>query len=230
MPSSTASPLVGARVLVVGTGKMGVATASAALAVGAKVVLSGRSAERLAGVARAVPDLSTLVADPEDARQAVDLVEQVEPDHIAVLAGAGHISAARGIADTELPEAVASFGRFWLSYNLLRAAAGRVGAGGSVTLLSGSSSNRPSEGRGFWGSLHGSIEALGRNAAYELSPLRVNTISPGGIGVVPMNRQLVDHPGRPEDIASMVLALMSNPAVTATVVDVDGGEFLGTFE
>ncbi|MEU1289215.1 SDR family oxidoreductase [Kitasatospora sp. NPDC005856] len=230
MPLSTASPLAGARVLVVGTGKMGVATAQAALAAGAKVVLSGRSAERLAAVAQSLPELSTIVADPEQAQQAVELVEQAAPDHIAALGGSGHVSSAYGIANTPLPEAMKSFGRFWLSYNLLQAAVGRVRSGGSVTLLSGSSSHRPSEGRGFWGSLHGSIEALGRNAAYELSPLRVNTISPGGIGVTPMNRQLVDHAGRPEDIASMALALMSNPAITGTLVDVDGGEFLGSFE
>ena len=44
-----------------------------------------------------------------------------------------------------------------------------------------------------------------------------------------MDRQLVPHAGQPEDVARMVLALMSNPAVTAAVVDVDGGERLGTF-
>lgn len=229
MSLQTASSLVGARVLVVGTGKMGVATARMAVDAGAKVLLSGRSADRLAAVQESVAGLSTLVADPEQPEQALDLIGQAAPQHIAVLAGAGHISSAKGIGDTEAAEAQRSFGRFWLSYHLLRAAASRDDVD-SVTLLSGSSSHRPSDGRGFWGTLHGSIEALGRNAAYELSPLRVNTISPGGIGVLPMNRQLVPHPGQPEDIASMVLSLMSNPAVTGTTVDVDGGEFLGTYE
>lgn len=225
---STVRPLTGARVLVVGTGKMGRATAELALAAGAEVTVSGRSQERLTALSEALPGVCVTVADPEQAPEAVDLVERAgPPDHIAVLAGGATVSRAYGISDTSLEEAQRSFARFWLSYNLLRAAVGRVPTGGSVTLLSGSSSRRPSDGRGFWGSLHGAIEALGRNAAFELAPLRVNTVSPGGIGVVPMLRQLVDHPGQPQDIASMVIALMTNPAATGALVDVDGGEFLG---
>jgi NAD(P)-dependent dehydrogenase (short-subunit alcohol dehydrogenase family) len=225
------SPLAGTRVLVVGTGKMGLATAAHAQAAGAEVALSGRSERRLAAAAALVRGAETVAADPEDPEQAVRLIEQLQPlDHVAVLAGGAAASRAYGIADTPLVEARTSFTRFWLSYNLLRAAHGRIRPGGSITLLSGSSSRRPSDGRGFWGSLHGAIEALGRNAAFELAPLRVNTMSPGGIGVTPMNRQLIPHPGHPDDVAAMVVSLMVVPAVTGTVVDVDGGEFLGSLQ
>ncbi|MFF5051685.1 SDR family oxidoreductase [Micromonospora sp. NPDC000663] len=228
---SGSSPLAGKRVLVVGTGKMGVAAAAHARAHGAEVTLSSRSEQRLAEVGPALPGVMLVAADPEDAEQAVDLLERLQPlDHVAVLAGGASVSRAYGIANTPAGEAQRSFARFWLSYHLLQAAGGRIRPGGSVTLLSGSSSRRPSDGRGFWGTLHGAIEALGRNAAFELAPVRVNTVSPGGIGVTPMNRQLVPHRGQPDDVAAMVVSLMGNPAVTGTVVDVDGGEFLGTFE
>lgn len=219
--------LTGARVLVVGTGKMGLATAQQALVAGADVTLSSRSRHRLLAVPS---EVRTVVADPEDPDEAVRLLTTAGPgplDHVAVLAGDAHPSTARGIAETPAAVASEAFARFWLSYHLVRAAVGRIRDGGSVTLLSGSSSRRPSDGRGVWGTLHGAIEALARNAAYELGPIRVNAVSPGGIGVHPSNRQLIAHPGRPEDVAAMVLALMANPAVTATVVDVDGGEFLG---
>lgn len=234
MSSATApeptTGLAGTRVLVVGTGKMGVATAARARAAGAEVTIAGRSARRLAEATRSLPGVASVVADAEDAGQAVDLLERLRPlDHVAVLAGGATASRAYGIATTPLDEAQRSFARFWLSYNLLRAAPGRLRPGGSVTLLSGSSSRRPSDGRGFWGSLHGAIEALGRNAAFELGPLRVNTVSPGGIGVTPLNRQLVGHAGQPDDVAVMVVALMAVPAATGAVVDVDGGEFLGGF-
>uniref|UniRef100_UPI003F49943C SDR family oxidoreductase n=1 Tax=Nonomuraea bangladeshensis TaxID=404385 RepID=UPI003F49943C len=213
-----------------GTGKMGLATAGHALAAGAEVFLSGRSNGRLLAAAAPLDGIKTLVADPEDPQQAAQLLERAGPlDHVAVLAGGATLSQAYGITNTPAQSAKESFGRFWSSYNILHAAVGRVREGGSVTLLSGSSSRRPSDGRGFWGTLHGAIEALARNAAFELGPLRVNAVSPGGIGVVPMNRQLVDHPGQPDDVALMVIALMANPAITATVVDVDGGEFLGRF-
>lgn len=42
-------------------------------------------------------------------------------------------------------------------------------------------------------------------------------------------RQLIPRPGVAEDVATMVCALMDNPAVTNAVVDVDGGERLGTY-
>jgi NAD(P)-dependent dehydrogenase (short-subunit alcohol dehydrogenase family) len=67
-----------------------------------------------------------------------------------------------------------------------------------------------------------------RPAALELAPIRVNAISPGGIGLTP-DRQLAHHAGQPIDVAKMAIALMTNPAVTNTIVDVDSGERLGTW-
>jgi len=81
---------------------------------------------------------------------------------------------------------------------------------------------------GVWGALHGSIESLARSAAVELAPVRVNVVSPGGIGIR-MDRQLIPHAGVAEDVANMVCSLMANPAVTNAVVDVDGGERLGSY-
>lgn len=83
-------------------------------------------------------------------------------------------------------------------------------------------------GYGLWGTLHGSIEALARSTALELAPIRVNVISPGGIGLRP-DRQLSHHAGQPEDVAAMAIALMTNPAITNAVIDVDGGERLGAW-
>ena len=78
------------------------------------------------------------------------------------------------------------------------------------------------------GVLHGGIEALARAAALDLSPVRVNTVSPGGIGIG-MDRQLIRHQGSGDDIAAAVIALMSNRAITGALLDVDGGERLGSF-
>jgi NAD(P)-dependent dehydrogenase (short-subunit alcohol dehydrogenase family) len=225
MQAMSSPDLTGARILVVGTGKMGTATARRALAAGADVTLSGRSEDRLRTAA--TESIKTLVGDPVDPDQAARLLDEAGPlDHVAVLSGAP-AERATSLLATQPRDAQQAFGRFWLSYNLLHAAPGRVRDGGSITLLSGSSGRRPAVGWGFWGTLHGSIEALARSAALELSPIRVNTVSPGGIAF-PMERQLIHHAGEPDDIAAMVVALMANPAVTATVVDVDGGERLGT--
>ena len=216
------------RVLIIGTGPMGAATAQLALDAGAHVTLAGRSAERLALVAARLTGLDTAVADTEDADQTTDLMTaDTRWDHVAVLAG-GSGATASSIPDTPLADAKAAFGRFWLTYNVLRTAASTVEPGGSVCVLSGSSGRRPLAGFGVWGALHGSLESLALSAAVELSPIRVNVVSPGGIGIR-MDRQLVPHAGVAEDVAGMVCALMSNPAVTSAVVDVDGGERLGTY-
>jgi len=77
-----------------------------------------------------------------------------------------------------------------------------------------------------WGTLHGSIEAMA--FCIGTSSIRINVVSPGGIGLRP-DRQLSHHAGQPEDIAAMAIALMTNLAVTNAVVDVDGGERLGAW-
>jgi NAD(P)-dependent dehydrogenase (short-subunit alcohol dehydrogenase family) len=51
-------------------------------------------------------------------------------------------------------------------------------------------------------------------------------VSPGGIGLPP-DRQLTQYRGQPEDVAAMILAVLSNPAVTNAKIDVDGGERTG---
>ena len=215
-----------ARVLVVGSGAMGTATARLAAAHGAEVTIAGRSADRLERAAGEAGGVATAVADAEDPDQAAELLKGLAPlDHVAVFAG-GTGAQAGSVPATSLAAAQQAFGRFWLPYNLLHAAPGHVRPGGSITLLSGSSSRRPVAGLAVWGTLHGAIEALARNAVLELAPVRLNTISPGGIGIG-MDRQLTEHPGGPEDIAHMALAVMTNPAVTAALLDVDGGERLG---
>lgn len=211
------------RVLVIGTGAMGRATADLCTAHGAHVIVAGRHVDRIEGNNSSWRAQAADLTDPEATSQ---LLTSLSPlDHIAVLAG-GSGAAASSVVDTPLPVAQAAYERLWLSYNVLHHAESNVRPGGSITLLSGSSSRRPVAGLAVWGSLHGAIEALARNAVLELAPVRVNTISPGGIGMI-QDRQLVDHAGEPRDVAAMAVAIMSNPAVTATVIDVDGGERLG---
>lgn len=221
--------LGGRRVLVVGGGgRMGLAVARLAAALGADVTISGRSAGRLEEAARGLEgDVATLTADFSVAREAEELMRRLSPlDHVVVAASGG--GRAGSVPDTPPEMAKAAFARFWISYHALHLAPGSVGPSGSVTLLSGSSGRRPMAGVGVWGALHGSIEALARSAALELAPIRVNVVSPGGIGMRP-DRQLARHAGTPEDVAAMVLAAMANPAVTGAVIDVDSGERLGTW-
>ena len=221
------APLSGRRVAVLGgSGRMGSAIAAETVALGAEVVLLGRDAGRLdTAVADLGPGASAQVVDASDTASLGTALAALAPlDHIVVATSAG--ASAGGIADTAPDAACAAFGRFWTSYATLHLAPSVLVADGSVVLLSGSSARTPAPGAGVWTTLHGSIEALARAATIDLAPIRVNVVSPGGIGMRP-DRQLVPRPGVPTDIAMAVVSLLANPAVTGAVLDVDSGERKG---
>jgi NAD(P)-dependent dehydrogenase (short-subunit alcohol dehydrogenase family) len=88
----------------------------------------------------------------------------------------------------------------------------------------------------------GAVEALARNLAVELAPVRVNTIIPGLVDT-PLVATLfgeghqaameaagkslpVGRVGQPEDLADAVLFLMGNGYVTGINLVVDGGRLL----
>jgi NAD(P)-dependent dehydrogenase (short-subunit alcohol dehydrogenase family) len=220
--------LTGSRVLIIGgAGRMGSATALRAAEAGATVTVAGPNRAALEAVVGSI-DANTIACDAEDPRAVWDLLTAAQADHVAMMVSSRIAESVADIPGTRLANAQSAYGRLWASYNVLHAAREGIASNGSLTLLSGSSGRRPLAGVGVWGALHGAIEALARSAALELSPIRVNVVSPGGIGMR-KDRQLADHAGRPTDVAAMIVALMSNPAVTGAVVDVDGGERLGSF-
>ena len=224
----TAQTLTGKRILVVGgSGSMGLSTARLASAAGANVIISGRSESRLEHAAKSINDnIKSYVVDATSPTEVIQMVADLAPlDHIVVAVSSS--SSATSIPDTSPEDAQIAFSRFWVTYNLLYATPGHIRPNGSIVLLSGSSGRRPVAGFGVWAALHAGIEGLVHAAALELAPIRVNGVSPGGINMVP-DRQLTQHQGNADDIGAMIIALMLNPAVTNTIVDVDGGERLGT--
>lgn len=214
------------RVLILGgTGKMGQATARAVIHRSGTAILVGRSVENLE---RAASDLDgqveTQLADVSDANVLEATLRSAEADHIVVAISAK--ANASSIPETPVADAQAAFSRLWGTYVALHLAPKFLPKGGSVTLISGSSARTSAPGLGVWGALHGSIEALARAASFELAPIRVNTVSPGGIGLEP-DRQLLEHRASPSDIGQAILSLILNPAVTGAVLDVDAGERKG---
>ncbi len=221
--------LAGRRVLIVGgSGQVGAAIAARAAELGAALVLAGRDQIALEAVAARLPDASVLVGDAMDAAEAARLYAGAgKVDHMVVAVSAGAVRAS-SIPATAPDDARDAYAKMWATYAALHHAPGLVTEGGSVTLISGSSARRPSVGFGVWTGVHGAIEALARAAVLELAPVRVNVVSPGGIGLKP-DRQLVPHPGSGDDVARAVVALLTNPAVTGATLDVDSGERLGTW-
>lgn len=221
--------LTGQRVLLVGgAGAMGRAIAAAAQEAGAEVALTGRSQHRLDAAAAALgTTASTHVVDFADAEQVRGFFGVFGSfDHLVSTAGT---LGTTSVVETTPQEARALFdSKFWTAYHAVHFGAPQIRTGGSIMLTSGSSSRRPVKGYAVYGTVHGALEAFVRNLSVEVAPIRVNAFSPGGIGLSP-DRQLVEHQGRPENVADVVVAVLANPAMTGAIVDIDCGERLGTW-
>ncbi len=132
---------------------------------------------------------------------------------------------------------VAMDSKFWGAYRVARAV--QITDGGSLTLVSGFLSVRPSKTSVLQGAINAALEALARGLALELSPTRVNTVSPGLIATPLWSKLNEDarqsmyegaaarlparRVGQPEDVANAVVYLASTPYATGSTVLVDGG-------
>ena len=230
--------LKGTRVLVLGgSSGIGLATAQGASAAGAKVTLASRSTDKvnaavatIGGGAAGVPLDTT-----DDPALEAFFARQPEWDHIVVSVAAGRSA---GIRDMTLQDAYGNMNaKFWTAYKTAKLAT--ITPEGSLTLVSGYLSQRPNKDALLQGCINAALESLGRGLALALSPVRVNTVSPGLIdtpirAAMPTDRKkaMLDHAaatlparrvGQAEDIADAILMLMTNPFTTGSTLFVDGG-------
>ncbi|GGP19875.1 SDR family oxidoreductase [Silvimonas iriomotensis] len=226
------------RVLVVGgSSGIGLAVAQSFAAAGARVTIASRSADKLAQAAGQIEGEVTSVAlDATDNAAIEAFFAHAEPwDHIVISAAQTPTGPVGKLALEDAYRAMDS--KFWGAYRIARAA--RFAPGASLTFVSGFLSVRPSKNSVLQGAINAAIESLARGLALELSPVRVNTVSPGVI-VTPLwdklpeaDREQVfaktaDHlpakrVGQPQDIANAVLYLAGTPFATGSTVLVDGG-------
>jgi NAD(P)-dependent dehydrogenase (short-subunit alcohol dehydrogenase family) len=230
--------LTGQRVLIIGgSSGIGAATARSFAVLGADVTIASRSDTKLAAAAAEMnPAVDTVVLDTTDAA-AVEayFADAGSFDHVVVSAAQTPTGSARDLALTDAYAAMDS--KFWGAYRVARAA--RIAAGGSLTLISGFLSVRPSKTAVLQGAINAAVEALARGLALELSPVRVNVVSPGMVAT-PLWSKMDEHArqgmydaaaarlparrvGQPEDIANAVVYLATTPYATGSTVLVDGG-------
>ncbi|MBC7942341.1 MAG: SDR family oxidoreductase, partial [Chitinophagaceae bacterium] len=231
-------------VLVVGAGSgIGAATARLASALGADVLLAGRSVASLEATRStlAAPDRARLVPfDYLDETQVADAVASFGTVHHVVIPAVADENAKRG-KFVEMPLATmrSSFDKFWGSVNVLRAVAPLMPAGGSATLFASIAGLKPtpaSSGLSVMNGVQAAVIQLGRSLALELAPRRVNVIAPGAVLTnvwTPEQRAdlarwmesalPVQRTGQADDIAQAVVGLMTNSYVTGAVLTVDGG-------
>ncbi|WP_186198700.1 SDR family oxidoreductase [Burkholderia gladioli] len=228
----------GKQVLVVGgSSGIGEAAARAFVERGATVTIVSRDSGKLAAsAARIGQGVRTGLMDITDEASVRAFLDAAgEFDHVVVSAAQTATGPVRGL---ELKDAQAAMdSKFWGAYRVARAA--RIREGGSLTLVSGFLSVRPSSASVLQGAINAALEALARGLALELSPVRVNTVSPGMIAT-PLWSKLDEaarekmyagaaarlparRVGQPEDVANAIVYLAATPYATGSTVLVDGG-------
>lgn len=228
----------GHRVLVVGgSSGIGLAIARQSDRAGAAVTIASRSKAKLDEARASLgPDAEAAVLDTGD----IDRIEAFFAardafDHVVVSAAQTATGPVRELPLEDARKAMES--KFWGAYRVARAA--RIHERGSLTFITGYLADRPSAASVTQGAINAALDGLARGLALELSPIRVNTVSPGTIDT-PLWSKLSDEArqamferaaanlpartvGHPDDIANAVLFLMTTSFATGSTVRVDGG-------
>jgi len=233
--------LLGQTVVVIGgSAGIGLETARRASGEGAKLILTGRSPERLQRAASEVHALSTSAFDATDPA----LIEQffrdlpTTIDHIMVTAGRPFFGR---LIDQDCAHASRALNEnFLLFIEVARNAANKVRAGGTLIFMGGTGSRRPSIGLGILSTVSAALPALTANLALELAPVRVNLIAAGFVDTqlsasilgdelenrrsqlrakLPIRRVV-----QPADVAALAVHIMTNTALTGATYDIDGGQ------
>lgn len=209
--------LTSQHVLVIGaTGDLGSAIARAATATAETVTVTSRSESSATDLAAGLGDNARpLVYDPTDHGTVGNLRDAGPYDHLVFAAADLTFDSMMDISDDDLRSLVDSklFGAMWTA----RHAKSSMNEGGSMLFLSGMLSREPAQAVPL-AAVNGAIESLGRGLAREFSPLRVNVISPGGVGTATHG----DHDGTPDDVAALSIATLSNPWINGAVLDIHG--------
>lgn len=232
--------LDGQSILVLGgSSGIGLATATAAAALGAQVTVTGRDEGRLRKAAEhSAPKLTTRVLDIADRPRLREVVSEQALDHLVLVAGgSGGVGpvAALDLADV----GAALLGKPMAFLAAIQAALPTLRPGGSVTLVGARAATAPAAGAATLAMVNGAVEALVPTLSVELAPVRVNAVSPAVVdtgwwsdfppplvarffqayaGLAPAGRV-----GQPEDVAAAILSLVTNDYLTGVVLPCDGG-------
>ena len=214
-----------------GTSGIGLATAEMLRDGGAEVLAGSRSECELDGI-------ETVQVDVLDREALSMLFEKHQGFDYLVNAATGGARAIGPFLEMDLDGFQNSFAKLWGYVNSVRLGVPQMAKNGAVVLVSGYPARKYRPGTLAIGSVGGSVEAFIRLAANEVSPVRINGVSPGLIDT-PMSRlegdarreyyeggtadHLIPRAGTSEECALAAIFLLENEFTTGTIVDVDGG-------
>jgi NAD(P)-dependent dehydrogenase (short-subunit alcohol dehydrogenase family) len=228
-------------ILIIGRGS-GIARAIA-LAVseaGGRVIAAGRHPDNLAESYRGM-NIGIEQADVTDESSIAALAGRIAPlDHVVCTASA---RARGGYADLTAGLVTASFSTKVIGPMLLaKHFAGKLPAEGSFLFMSGATALKPAPGMLAVAATNAAVDAMTAGLAVELSPIRVNAISPGTIDTgaydalggerkaALFTARSATNPSRrvgaAGDVAAAAVMALTNGFLTGTSIPVDGGEHL----
>lgn len=232
-------------VVIGGSSGMGLATAQAAAAAGARLTIAGRDAARLARAAKQIGrGTATSCLDITDESGVAEFFRAVDTfDHLVMTAHASSVvtGAIDNLANMSTAAARAFLEtKFWGPFLAAKYGQHKLAANGSMVFFSGAAGSRKLlPNHTAIGATNGTVEAFARQLAREIAPKRVNVIAPGLVrtpvydGMPESAREamyagyaksgLVGRVGMPEDVAHAALYLMTNTWVTGTIQEIDGG-------
>ena len=233
----------GQRIVVIGgSSGMGLATAIAAAAEGAHVIIASRSQEKLnRAKARIEGSVETRTINVMDEASVKDFFAGLDTfDHLTT---PGNEAVMGPFLELDTKAARLGFdSKFWGQYLAARYAAPKMSAAGSITLFAGIWSQRPPAGASVIAAINSAIEGLARALAGELAPIRVNAVSPGIVDTPIYDRMApgakeamfqqaaaaipAKRIAQPGEIAQTVLYLMGSGYTTGSTLYVDGGATL----
>jgi len=238
------SELTGKVVVVVGASKgIGLAASHAAAAEGATVYMTSRTRPALEEAARSVKGAARPLPFDMLDRSAVETalanVNDGGPiDHLVLSAVGDEYALFGPVARLRDEQVTQSFEKLRGFVNIVRAAAPRLGAGATITMISGAGAVRPPKETALAAASNASIVAFAKAMAVDLAPVRVNVVMPGAVDTDRHGAKLESlrawaeeelparHFGTPADIADSILFVMKNAYMTGHTLVIDGG-FLG---
>ena len=233
-------------VVVGGSSGMGLALCARLMRMGAKVLVVGRSPQKLEAARerlRQFGEPRLLAADVTREDEVRRLFEESGQVNHLVCTAADIRGAYALLPDLEteaLDRAIRS--KVVAPVLLAKHGARRMPDHGSITLTSGIAAYRPRPKGVAVAAINAALEGAVRAMAVELAPLRINAVSPGWVRtpiwndvagadseqlLTSMAAQLpVGRVGTADDIADAIVFLLGNGYTTGTVLHVEGGHRL----
>lgn len=233
-----AGALIGQVVIVFGgSSGIGLATAKAAQAEGASVMIVGRDVEKLRAASATIAGSdwrSTDVTDVDGVARSVAHLGTI--DHVFVSVGQGGASDVLKSAAEDLRRPFEE--RVFGTFNVVRAVVPKMREG-SITLMSGMYASRVRPHASAPTAALCAVESLARTLALDLAPIRVNAVAPGWIDTPRLEQSLGPEKagridviaqslpgkriGNANEVAAAVLLLMTNSYINGEVLHIDGG-------